>query len=114
MWVTVEDGATLELQLIDPATGRDMAADMVDSFGGFDSGDFEQSRDGWTSTYEAVEYWLEQIETYQALADRIYALEQTHGRDAVQQVVYDYHVSDIDLCAYAVDAALTDFFGDVE
>ena len=114
MWVTVEDGATLELRLIDPATGQDMAADMVDSFGGFDSGDFEQVHGGWASTHEAVEYWREQVETYQALANRIYALEQVHGRDAVQKVVDDYSASDIDLCAYAVGVALTDHFGEGE
>jgi len=115
MWASIEEGGRVFLNLVDPYTGQGMAADFIGHWGGFDT-DFwrPEGEQEWRTNLEGLEYWQDQIETYQALAFRIFALGERHGHDAVQKVVDDYSASDIDLCAYAVGAALTDFFGEGE
>ena len=110
--VIKETGKEEILKLIDRNTGVNYANDFVASAGRFDQVEFVWDRDSATYINDSstFEWWSDVICDNQALDDRIHKLVDTHGWDAVMEIVSSVDKTDIDFHASAVNAALDEVF----
>ena len=112
MKITIkETGDIKELRLVDPDTGVDWIADFVGNTGTLDDGQFEADDDGYTASRETYEWWEGVVATRQSNDNRIHALEQEHGDEAVRKVV-DVGSMDLDDETNAIAQALDEAFGE--
>lgn len=101
------------LELIDPRSGNNCAADIIGNHGGFIDGQFvyDEENDVYHCTPETFKWWKRVLSDHQAMEDRIAELIEEHGSDKVYEVVNgvgDYDLEDIPA---AVHAELDEAFG---
>ena len=110
--VIKETGKEEILKLIDRNSGVNYANDFVAPAGRFDQVEFVWDRDSATYINDSstFEWWSDVICDNQALDDRIHKLVDTHGWDAVMEIVSSVDKTDIDFHASAVNAALDEVF----
>jgi len=101
------------LELIDPKSGTNCAADIIGNYGGFIDGQFRynEEADAYECTPETFEWWKRVLADHQALENRIAELVEEHGSEAVYEVVGSVGGYDLEDQPAAVHAALDETFG---
>lgn len=110
--VIKETGKEEILELIDRNTGVNYVKDFIASAGRVDQVEFLWDKD--SATYvcdtDTFEWWRDVICDNQSLDDRIQRLVDTHGWEAVMEIVSSVEKTHIDFHASAVNAALDEVF----
>lgn len=112
----IETGEFKTLRLIDPDSGVDFVNDFVGNGSGFENKDFVYNHedDVFESTAQAFNWWNQVISDQQELIERIDALKEEHGSDAVNEVLESIGGHDLEDDAAVVNAALDEAFGGEE
>ena len=111
-----ETSAIGALSIIEPKTGLEYIIDYIANSGALIDGQFEwdEDREAYVCDQATYDWWTAVVADNQALANRIYALEQEHGVDAVWDVIGGVGAVDLGDHAEAVNNALNDAFGTTE
>jgi len=101
------------LELIDPNSGVNVAADIIGNHGALSDGQFvrNEDADAYECSPETFAWWKRVLADHQALEERIAALVEEHGSDAVYDVVNSVGDYDLEDIPAAVNAALDGAFG---
>ena len=101
------------LELIDPKSGVNCAADIIGNYGGFVDGQFvyNEDADAYDCTPEVYEWWKRVLADHQALENRIAELVEEYGSDAVYAVMNRVGGYDLEDQPAAIHAALDEAFG---
>lgn len=110
--VIKETGKEEVLELIDRDSGVNYVTDFIAAAGGFNQVEFVWDRDSATGVCDAdtFEWWSDVICDNQSLDDRIHNLVDTHGWEAVMEIVSSVEKTHIDSHASAVNAKLDEVF----
>lgn len=108
-----ETGAMETLSMISP-NGTDAAADMIGNHDGFgpESWQFELDSDSgiYTANQETYDWWAKVLMENEELEERIEALKEEHGSDAVQEVIEAAGIVDLEDHAANLNKALDEAF----
>ncbi|MFR9708128.1 hypothetical protein ACL02P_01645 [Paenibacillus sp. MB22_1] len=87
--VIKETGVKDTLVLVDSKTGINWAQDFIGNTGALSDGQFvyDEDKEAYLVSHDDYEFWVETIQMYQTLEDRIAELSNEHGRDAVEEVL---------------------------
>lgn len=107
------NGQVEMLELIDPKTGVNTAADIIGNYGGLSDGQFRYNEEAnaYECTPETFEWWKRVLADHQALEERIAELVEEHGSDAVYEVVDSVGGYDLEDMPTAINATLDEAFG---
>jgi len=107
------NGKIEALELIDPKSGVNCAADIIGNYGGLSDGQFRYNEDAgaYECSPETFEWWRRVLADHQALENRIAELVEEHGSDAVYSVVHSVGDYDLEDQPAAINAALDAAFG---
>lgn len=114
-----ETNEVKELSIIDPNSGVDYIDDFIGNTGALNDGQFlwddeDDAADAYICDQETFDWWDKVVSDNQALEDRIHALQQEHGYDAVHDAVMDSYANDLEDHADCVNQALDEAFGSAE
>ncbi|GBF73194.1 hypothetical protein PA598K_01479 [Paenibacillus sp. 598K] len=91
MKVKIKETGAMETLSMLSSNGTDAAADMIGNHGGFGSESWQFDLDADTGIYEAsqetYDWWEKVLTENEELEERIEALKEEHGSDAVQEVI---------------------------
>lgn len=112
--VIKETNARESLEIIDPRTGVNWIQDFIGNAGALSDGQFEwdDELDAYVCDQETFDWWQKVVEENQELENRIFELEDKHGREAVYAVITDAGSNDLEDHARYVNQALDEAFGD--
>jgi len=107
------NGKTEVLEMIDPKSGTNCAADIIGNYGGFVDGQFvyNEDADAYECTPETFEWWRRVLADHQALENRISELAEEYGTETVYEVVNSVGDYDLEDQPAAINAALDEAFG---
>ncbi len=108
-----ETGAVNTLSIIDPKTGCDYIADYIGNTGALNDGQFTRSeidemQECDTETYA---WWVSQVERQTAANERMAALAEKHGSDAVFAALQDAYSGEFESEPEEAMAAMDAEFG---
>lgn len=113
-----ETGELKNLSLIDRKTGLDYLIDVIgdsgelwDSTWRVGSFRYDEERDAYICSRDVYEWWRDWVEDYDAMEDRIEALIEEHGEDAVNEAIDGVRPVDIEDAVIATNRALDEVFG---
>ena len=114
--VITETSAAETLSIIDPKSGVNYIADFIGNTGALNDGQFtwDDKRDAYACTQDTFDWWKSVVTANQALDDRINALVQEHGHDAVYEVIHALPGVDLGDHASHTNQALDKAFGPAE
>lgn len=100
------------LEMIDPKSKVNCATDIIGNNGGLSDGQFRynEEADAYECTPETFEWWKRVLADHQAMENRIAALVEEHGSDAVYEVVNGVGDYDLEDQPAAIHAALDEAF----
>ncbi|GIV81740.1 MAG: hypothetical protein KatS3mg051_1094 [Anaerolineae bacterium] len=108
-----DSGLEATLSIVDPDTGVNYAQDFIGNAGALSDGQFVFSEEhgAYLCSSETLEWWVEVLEEYQALEDRIHSLERMHGWERVQRVLDEVPAADLEDYPGRANTALDKEFG---
>jgi len=115
-----ETGLIYDLSIIDPKTGVDWISDFIGNHDGFREGEFEKPADTDANyDYEIDQghfnWWETVINDNEALDYRIHDLNQEHGWETIQNIVWKaYDGADLEYQASMVNQVLDEFEAELE
>ncbi|GIV82687.1 MAG: hypothetical protein KatS3mg051_2041 [Anaerolineae bacterium] len=109
-----EQGIETTLSIIDPSTGINYAQEFVGNAGALSDGQFEYSEehDAYVCSPETLEWWVQVLEQYQGLENKLHALKSEYGGERVQRVLDKVPPSDLEEYPGRAITALREEFGD--
>ena len=81
--IIIETGSQRTLSIVDPSTGVDYAEEFIGKTGGADQFVWNEDRDAYEVGIDTYKWWAWVVEETQALEDRLFALHQKYGWEAV-------------------------------
>lgn len=115
--VIVKETGAKETLSITSQDGIDYIKDFIGNYGAFNDGQFEHDDEqgAYLCNQDTFNWWSKVVNDNQALEDRIAALKEIHGSDAVGEVVANASNVDLEDLAASVNAALDEAFsGDAQ
>lgn len=100
------------LEIIDPSTRIDYVVDFIGNFGDLDNFVWSEDHDAYKVSADTYNWWSRVLQEQQALEDRIHALRQQHGSDAVYAVIEDMPSVDLEDHATVLHRMLDEAFND--
>ena len=98
------------LELIDPDTGINCIEDFIDDATD-DAFDYDDDQCVYTCNQTAFDWWAKVIADTQRTDDRVYALKQEHGYEALMLAVESAGAAELEDRAATINAALDEAFG---
>lgn len=108
-----ETGAQETLDLIN-SDGINWIGDFVGNTGAMQDGQFtwDYEQDAFIADQSTFDWWKKVVDDQDSLDERISALKEEHGQDAVWQVIQDAPSVDIENHAAAMNQLLDEAFGE--
>ncbi|GBF73035.1 hypothetical protein PA598K_01320 [Paenibacillus sp. 598K] len=112
--VIIKETGALETLSMIASNGTDAAADMIGNHDGFGSESWQFELDSDTGIYtanqETYDWWAKVLTENEELEERIEALKEEHGSEAVQEVIESAGSVDLEDHAANLNKALDEAF----
>lgn len=115
MKIIINETNTIEsLEIIDPCTGIDWIKDFIGNAGALSDGQFEwdDEQDAYLCDQATFDWWEKVVLDNENLENRIYALRQQYGDDAVDSAIMAAGSNDLESHAGYLNQALDEAFGE--